>query len=175
MTDTLRSRFVLEARAIHVEVFEEPSAEAVRERVAELIRGQAILAWAPNRLPYDVGQLLGLATLLPGDADVQLKATATVGLTGCDGAIAQTGALVLGSHAGSPRSASLLPTLHVAVVRPDQLHADLASALADGGEALLQECSTLNLVAGPSRTADIELTLTLGVHGPRRLVVVIGP
>ncbi len=170
----LQAQFVAEARAVHVEVFEEASAEAVRARVAGLIQDQPLLAWDAERLPYGVGRVIPEATLLPPDAPTEVKASATVGLTGCDGAIAQTGALVLGSRRGSPRSASLLPELHLAVVRPDQLVADLAAAL-EGSAELLTRCSTLNLVAGPSRTADIELTLTLGVHGPRRVVIVIGP
>ncbi len=170
----LQAQFVAEARAVHVEVFEEASPAAVRERVAGLIREQRLLAWDAARLPYDVARIIPEATLLPADSPTEHKATATVGLTGCDGAIAQTGALVLGSRKGSPRSASLLPDLHVAVVRPDQLVPDLAAALEASAE-LLTECSMLNLVAGPSRTADIELTLTLGVHGPRRVAVVIGP
>ncbi|MCP4870023.1 MAG: hypothetical protein GY898_15030 [Proteobacteria bacterium] len=172
---TLQAQFVEAARAVQVEIFEEDSAEAVRQRAADLIRGEALLAWAPARLPYGVGDVLGAAKLVPPDADLPTRGEAAVGLTGCDGAIAQTGALVLGSRPGSPRTASLLPLLHVAIVRPDQLHPDLASALAADGEALLRECSTINLVAGPSRTADIELTLTLGVHGPGRVVIVIGP
>ncbi len=175
MSSDLQSRFVAEARALQAEVFEEPTADAVRDRVRALVAGERILTWRGDRLPYGVDEALQAATVVPADADVQTRADATVGVTGCDGAIAQTGALVLGSRPGSPRSASLLPEVHVAVVRPEQLHEDLAAALAGGGEALLRECSALNLVAGPSRTADIELTLTLGVHGPRRLVVVLGP
>lgn len=175
MTDALRSQFVDAARAVHVEVFEEPTAEAVRERVADLIRDQSLLSWASDRLPYGVGDLLGEAHRVPEHADLGARGEATVGLTGCDGAIAQTGALVLGSRPGSPRTASLLPPLHVAVVRPDQLRADLAEVLATDGDALLESCSAINLVAGPSRTADIELVLTLGVHGPGRLIVILGP
>lgn len=168
----LQARFVEEARAIAVEVFEESSAAAVRARVTDLVRGQPTLAWDPEHLPYGVGEVLADAELIPASADLAIRATAAVGLTGCDGAIAATGALVLGSRAGRPRTASLLPPLHVAVLRPEQLVPELVDAVTP---ELLASCSTLNLVAGPSRTADIELTLTLGVHGPRRVLVVIGP
>jgi len=55
------------------------------------------------------------------------------------------------------------------------LHADLAAWLAAGGKAGLKGSPMVVLVTGPSRTSDIEMTMTLGVHGPGRLIVMLTP
>jgi L-lactate dehydrogenase complex protein LldG len=91
-----------------------------------------------------------------------------------DLAIAETGTLVLMSGAGRPRTTSLLPTVHVAVFGREALVESLEQVglfleawhegepPADGG-------AVINFITGPSRTADIELTLTRGVHGPKEV------
>jgi L-lactate dehydrogenase complex protein LldG len=97
-----------------------------------------------------------------------------VGVTGCHAAIAETGSLVLLSGPGTSRTVSLLPPVHLAVVRPEDLCSTLAELFATR-QGLLRDAASCTIVTGPSRTADIELTLTLGVHGPGVVVVVIGP
>jgi L-lactate dehydrogenase complex protein LldG len=98
---------------------------------------------------------------------------ALIGVTGADYCLADTATLVLRSGPGRPRLASLLPTIHVAVIRPDQLIADLGALLAllDGSAPLgpggLSGC--MNLVTGPSRTRDIEAVMVYGAHGPREV------
>lgn len=100
-------------------------------------------------------------------------AEADLGLTGADLAIAETGTLVLASGAGRGRGVSLLPPYHVALFGRDQLVASLAEAgvVLEGWEAARPPGMGANVVfvTGPSRTADIELTLTRGVHGPREV------
>jgi L-lactate dehydrogenase complex protein LldG len=95
-----------------------------------------------------------------------------VGLTGADGAIAESGTLALLSGPGRGRLASLLPPVHVAIVRSDRFHATLADFLAAHPDAA-ERGSNLVLVTGPSRTADIEMTLTRGVHGPGEVHVIV--
>jgi L-lactate dehydrogenase complex protein LldG len=92
-------------------------------------------------------------------------------LTGCTVAIAETGTLVLaGGQAEGRRALSLVPDLHVCVVRPEQVVETVPEAF----EALRGVRSRpLTFVSGPSATSDIELKRVEGVHGPRRLVVVI--
>jgi L-lactate dehydrogenase complex protein LldG len=104
----------------------------------------------------------------------EIAAGADVGLTGAEYAIAASGTLVLAASAGHPRSVSLLPPLHLAFLRPEQLLPDLAALVA----ALRRDYpaglpSGLALVTGPSRTADIEQTLSIGVHGPGELHVIV--
>lgn len=95
-----------------------------------------------------------------------------VGLTGADAGLADVGALVVKSGPGRARSASMLPPVHVAILPVEHLYADMASFFVAHPDAV-QSGSNLIFIAGPSRTADIELTLTLGVHGPGEVYVVL--
>ena len=89
-------------------------------------------------------------------------------------AIAETGSLALLSQPGCSRVVSLLPALHVAIVRPEDLCFGMGEFFAARADDIAG-VSNLTLVSGPSRTADIELSLTIGVHGPARVVVIVGP
>ncbi|MFJ4675201.1 lactate utilization protein C [Kitasatospora sp. NPDC088783] len=98
----------------------------------------------------------------------ELDATDAV-LTACAVAVADSGTLVLdGGPAQGRRAATLLPDLHVCVVRAEQVRSALPGAL-----ARLDPARPLTFVSGPSATADIEMIRVKGVHGPRRLVVVL--
>jgi L-lactate dehydrogenase complex protein LldG len=167
----LLDRFLLEARAVGIEAFVEVSAAAVRERLADVIGGRRLLSWNPERLPYDAGVILAAACL--GSALLRDQAEAEVGVTGCHAAIAETGSLALLSGPGSSRTVSLLPPLHVALVRPQDLCFTMGEFF-DSHAAKIAEASSCTFVTGPSRTADIELSLTIGVHGPGRVVVIVG-
>ena len=94
---------------------------------------------------------------------------AQAGITGALAGIAETGTLVLpagGDH--QPLSASLLPAIHIAVLPASRLLTSLEQVM-----RLPQVASApaTVLITGPSRTADIEMTLTIGVHGPKELHV----
>jgi L-lactate dehydrogenase complex protein LldG len=94
------------------------------------------------------------------------------GFTVARSGIAATGTLVLAPDAGSPRTVSLVPPLHVALVYASTLHADLHAAVhAEGWSAGMP--ANLVLVSGPSKTSDIQQTLAYGAHGPAALWVVI--
>ena len=95
-----------------------------------------------------------------------------VGLTGALAGLADTGSLVLASGPGRSRVASLLPPVHVAVLSQARMYATLPAFLA-ANRGAVGETSNLVLVTGPSRTADIEMTLTHGVHGPREVHVIV--
>ena len=104
--------------------------------------------------------------------------TADVGITGADLAIAETGTLVLTAAPGHPRMASALPLRHMAVLWVDQIVPTLADVVPRLKEMFMEgdgswSTSAISLITGPSRTADIEQTLTIGVHGPRELTVVL--
>ena len=170
--DECLQRFEEEARALGVEVWVEPSPEAVRTRVAALITGLRILSWDLNQLPYDVGAVMSGAIF--GAAPRDQQAIADVGITGCDRAIAETGSLALITGPGRSRAVSLLPPLHVAVVSRLNFCYTMAEFFEDCGHQLAT-ASSCTFITGPSRTADIELTLTLGIHGPGRVAIVIGP
>lgn len=95
-----------------------------------------------------------------------------VGITTAQAAIAETGTLVLDSAFEKHRLVSLVPPVHVAIIDASQIYLTLAEALAalQRGPEL---SPAITLITGPSRTADIELTLALGVHGPQELHVIV--
>jgi len=94
------------------------------------------------------------------------------GFTVARSGIAATGTLVLAPDAGTPRTVSLVPPLHVALVYASTLHADLHEAMhTEGWSAGMP--TNLVLISGPSKTSDIQQTLAYGAHGPRALWVFI--
>ncbi len=106
-------------------------------------------------------------------------AEADIGITEADFGIADTGTLVLIANEKQPRSVSLIPPIHVAILQSDvilekmeDVFAILKNSLDETGSiAKLTSCITF--ITGPSRTGDIELNITLGVHGPKELFVLI--
>ena len=171
-TDQLLARFVSELTALGVEHHVEHTADAVRARVGEIVADQPVFRWDVDRLPYGVGDLL--ADAADGGSARDVQASAAIGVTGCDAAIAETGSLAMITGRGKPRAASLLPPTHLAIVRTDQLLATMGEFFEERA-AELADAANFTFITGASRTADIELTLTVGVHGPGRVVVIIGP
>jgi L-lactate dehydrogenase complex protein LldG len=97
-------------------------------------------------------------------------------ITGAAAGIAESATVMVRSGAGRPRLASLLAPVYIAVLRREQIAHGLGEALAAIRERhgdVFADSSSLICITGPSRTADIELTLTLGVHGPREVHVVL--
>lgn len=95
-----------------------------------------------------------------------------VGITTAQAAIAETGTLVLDSADERHRLVSLVPPVHIAIIEASRIVGTLSEALKmlrNGKEI----SSTVTFITGPSRTADIELTLTIGVHGPQELYVIV--
>jgi L-lactate dehydrogenase complex protein LldG len=99
-----------------------------------------------------------------------------IGFTGVQYGIAETGTLLLNSASERHRVVSLVPPVHVAIVRADTIVSTLGEALHQVriGQNVSPELSpVITFVTGPSRTADIELTLAIGVHGPKELFAII--
>ncbi len=108
---------------------------------------------------------LGVEIVSPYSSKFAL-AECDLGVTSVDAALPETGTLLLRSTPERPRMVSLLPRVHLAVMRPTVLRADVGPALAQvKGEGYWV------FITGPSRTSDIELTVTIGVHGPKALYV----
>ena len=104
--------------------------------------------------------------IFPPHSGKYALAECDLGVTSVDAALPETGTLLLRSSPERPRMVSLLPRVHLAIVRPSALRADVGPALAQvRGEGYWV------FVTGPSRTSDIELTTTIGVHGPKSLYV----
>ena len=108
---------------------------------------------------------LGVDLVSP-NANKHEMALCDLGITEADYLLPETGTLVLRSSPEKPRAVSLLPRVHLAIVRPEMLRADMHQVFAEA-----KDSHYLVFITGPSRTADIELTVTLGVHGPKNLYV----
>ena len=93
-------------------------------------------------------------------------------ITGCEWLVARTGSIVLSSAQASGRSASVYAPIHICVAYTRQLVYDLRDALSAAKEKYGNNFpSLLSFATGPSRTADIEKTLVVGVHGPKEVYV----
>jgi len=149
---------------------EDEAREVLARRVRELGATRVVVSDAPaaGRL---VGTLSG-ARVLASTADRAELLGAEVGVTSAQWGIAETGTLVLLSDHERSRLASLLPAVHVALLDARCILPTLGAALAAVHDGSLAG-RTVTFVTGPSRTADIELTLVVGVHGPRELDVLL--
>jgi len=98
-----------------------------------------------------------------------------IGVTGAFCAIAETGTLMMLSGADTPATTSLLPETHVAVFDPRRIVATMEDAWDLMRKERGQPPRAVNFISGPSRTADIEQTVTLGAHGPYRVLIILAP
>lgn len=110
--------------------------------------------------------------LLAADATTAALMRADAGVTEAQWGVAETGTIVLDDQRARARRASLLPPLHIALLDQRNLLPTLDDLFAEPSVRTAPP-HALTLVTGPSRTADIELQLVVGVHGPRELLVVL--
>lgn len=97
--------------------------------------------------------------------------SADVGITSCEWAIAETGTLVMCHRPGRERVTSLVPPVHVAIVDEAQILPDLFDVFERFDSSAMP--ANIALITGPSKTGDIELQLTTGVHGPKHWHVIV--
>ena len=101
--------------------------------------------------------------------------SADIGITGADYAIAETGTIVLHPRSGLSRLVSLAPPTHIAVLRPAEIldSLDELFALERNDHISGNLAGSMNLISGPSKTADIEGTTVTGIHGPLEVHLII--
>jgi L-lactate dehydrogenase complex protein LldG len=169
--------FRQKAEAVHATTVRVPDPAAVPGAVADYLRG--------NNLPQTVktGDDPRLAAM-PWDGQPQMTlhkgrshGADLVCVSHADAGIAETGTLVLTSGPDNPTTLNFLPDVHVVVVDAADVTGDLEGVWEQArgrfGAGVLPR--TVNMITGPSRSADIEQTLLLGAHGPRSLhIVVVG-
>ena len=134
---------------------------------------QEIMAWEAAQLPEGMLESLqqaGIRVMHPTGEDIQQAGQIRAGLTGAIAAAAETGSIAVPGGPGRPLIASLLPEVHIAVVREGTILENLDDLLQ---LPELRQTAASVLISGPSRTADIEMTLTIGVHGPGELIVIV--
>ena len=115
------------------------------------------------------------ASIAPSLDDLKAAARgADIGITLADYAVANTGTLALVTSPGRARSVSLLPTTHIALLRESQIVDRMGQVLETFNAWTLSEVpSSIHFISGPSRSSDIENDLTIGVHGPVAVYVVL--
>lgn len=169
--------------SVHGEVHRTSEAGWI-DRLAEVLqtRGAETLLIAKEN---DIGKALQSATkgredlpqLLIYDEPVEswqdaLFSEVDAGITSTRGGIAETGSLILWPTVDEPRLMSLVPPIHIAVLKASELYTTFHQAMQSQNWAAGMPTNAL-LISGPSKTADIEQTLAYGVHGPKELIVLV--
>ena len=145
------------------------------EKILELLRRRGIeetLAWDAAHLPDGLLEKLtaaGIQVSHPNRGTIPTSSRVRAGLSGASAAIAETGTILLTGGPGQPLIASLLPEIHIAVLWEKDVVEQLGQVLL---LEQIKQAPAAVLISGPSRTADIEMTLTIGVHGPGELHVI---
>ncbi len=146
-----------------------PALHKTREQVAELFSKVT-----GEKVPPDIPQLVAVAR-----RELRQKfIDADMGISGANVAIAETGSIVIVSNEGNARLVTTLPPVHVAILGIEKVVATMDDAtsmlrvLSKSGTGQ-RMTSYVSYITGPSRTADIELSLTIGVHGPKEVHIVL--
>ncbi len=152
------------------------SFEEARAVIAGLIAGKtAVASNAPLLSETGITSLEGVRSGIQDRDELRnLCATADFGITSADYALADTGSIVLLSSREEARLVSLLPPCHIALIPQSRILANL-DELFTLVPLPSQRSSSMVLITGPSRTADIEQILVRGVHGPGKVHAVIVP
>ncbi|MBV8465433.1 MAG: LUD domain-containing protein [Burkholderiales bacterium] len=165
MEDDPIARFMARANALQSTAERLASLDTVPLAVAAYLQShklpQQLVCWPQ----YDPLDWAGASIVRAPVADSHTL----VGLTGCFAAIAETGTLMLCSSATTPAITSLLPETHIAVVMASQIVRTMEEGFQRLQTTLGRPPRAVNFVSGPSRTGDIEQTMTLGAHGPYRV------
>ena len=179
-------RFAAELAAVGGEFIRCPEAEAADRVVGQLhLQGASrVLAWGQvepilftvlQRLEQDGFQVT--QPHLPSRPYARPEALekldgAQAGVTGAQAGFADTGTLALSMGRRRSLLPSLLPAVHLAILRSSDIYESMQDWLDKVGAPLAASTQCMAFITGPSRTADIEMTLTIGVHGPAQLVVI---
>jgi L-lactate dehydrogenase complex protein LldG len=186
--DALLKRFTQELTALKGEVFAVEGDEGARACVLDLLKqhqAKSILAWEFVHIPVEGLESAirdaGIEIIHPETHDEMRMETLTaseraqVGLTSAEVAAATTGTLVVRTEPGKGRLPTVLPPVHITVIRLDQIVPRLESWFEQQrAQGLpLKDSANFCFISGPSRTGDIEMELILGVHGPGVVQVVV--
>ena len=169
-------QFKTRAEAVSAEVHRFPTQTAALAFIIEFLRSEdladapgqhAVWADCPFLDGIDRQQLAGIAGLKFA-ATREQAAEAGFGISQMDWALADTGTLVQDATAVDKRLVSTLPAIHIALAATSSLLPDMPAWL---NAIEPKNIGYISMITGPSRTADIERVLTIGVHGPARLII----
>lgn len=183
--DTLASRFLAELNRLGGHGIRVASLSEAVEYVRRVAAGGPLVMWddplltglgLPEALARDGLEVTVWDPNMGRGAAKALAASSRTGITGATWGVAETGTIVLPTGPRQGRLVSLLPPVHVALLPEDRLLpsiAELFRTLATEARSGAALPSSLALATGPSRSADIENDLTIGVHGPVEVHVVL--
>ena len=183
------------AGPINLKVISCDDISAVTAAIAELVRAKdpewgdqkSVVTWAhplveslnlPAVLSEQKVPMFVTGSKSTADEDLRQQAIdAYIGITSADFCMADTATLVMRTRPGQARCVSLVPAIHIAVIKLDQIIADLKELYAllkwDPHERREGLTNCLTFISGPSKTADIEATMVHGAHGPREVHVFV--
>lgn len=181
-------RFLQELELLSVEVIRCSPSELADQvnMVLSRLTAKNILAWDMSVSDLNkVGQVLsekGIELITPDleitdrakrQAQIDILGGYSVGLTGAMAAFADTGTLVLPTGGGQSQLPSLLTSTHIAILEAEKIFPSMPEWFEAEGKEVIEKSQNVVLVTGPSRTADIEMTLSIGVHGPGEVIVFV--
>ncbi len=193
----LLERITEAGKLLNMVVIAEKDTASIAASIAEIAAGKnsewgdkkSVIAWdhplVKNLDLFTSLEPLNIPVYFPGamaGADWQAKfriqaESALIGITSADYCIAETATLTMKSRIDQPRCVSLLPSIHIAVIRLEQILANLKELYTllkwDPAEQAEGLTDCLTFITGPSKTADIEATLVQGAHGPRELYLFV--
>lgn len=175
--DCLYEEFKRNAEAISARVYRVTGSSGAALKIAGIVKetGAKKVVLASSTLVESLGLDQVFNETAPALYRQELRlhaADADLGISGMDLAIAETGTLVQDATDLNSRLVSMLPPVHIALVLTDRLAASLRDVLVQYNSRLNALPRYLTFVSGPSRTADIERVLTIGVHGPGELHII---
>jgi L-lactate dehydrogenase complex protein LldG len=171
----LTARFIKEAEALSCDVQLVGDEETAVQTILNILNGQEkILAWDFTQIPCRglESALHEAGIIIAADGDD----TVLCGITGAEAALAATGSLVVVSGPGRSRTTPLLPQTLVAIITQEQILPHMEAWLdrqRHDDLAAFKQSANINIISGPSRTADIAMELILGMHGPASVQIII--
>ncbi len=185
----LLNQFSRIVQELHAEIFVVEGDEAACDKVIELLKSHNttnLLAWDFKHIPVQYLETaikgIGINIHYPEMHDefrqetVETIQAAQAGLTGADAAIAATGSMVVSTGKGKGRLPTVLPPVHIAVITKDQIVARMEDWVAlqrAQGSGKFWDSANICFISGPSKTADIEMELIYGAHGPGIVQIVV--
>jgi len=176
--DAIFDTYKLRAEAVSAEVHRFPHKKATLNFIVHYLQEagvadspQSYAVWADCPFLRGVNKDL-LSERVPGlsfDVTRERAADSKVGISQLDWAMANTGSLIQDAAPVDRRLVSTLPNIHIAIVETNRLLPDMPAVFS---KIRPEQTNYISFITGPSRTADIERVLTIGVHGPEKLVIV---
>ena len=180
-TNSLKQVFIESAKLIRAEIIETTQTnliETLNELIKDIPPEKVLSSIKKENTELDEWLLANTTTWNPmlGEQNIQHAEQATIGLTYCDHALAESGTVVLLNEHNKGRSVSLLPEIHVVLIPTNSIIPRLQESMRTLSERIklgkpIPTC--INFITGPSNSADIESYLVVGVHGPLRTIYVI--